>query len=146
MKIIWGLFLGCRLVDLFKLLNTSASKWLSVLDESNRSSTNKIYNFLSNLVGNEEELPAENNYASNFLIKLLINQDDIDFYVCDTKTVSNNTGKAAAAKARAAAIINDGENRGFCKNYLVRKLVNQTIKSNPIKPYNHYLKELVHFN
>ena len=132
---------GCRLVDLFKLLNTSASTWLSVLDESNRSATNKIYNFLSNLVGNEERLPTENNYASNFLTKLLINQDEIDFYVCDTKTVSNNMGKAAAAKARAAAIINDGENRGFCKNYSDRKLANHTIKSNPIKPYSDYLKE-----
>ncbi len=140
------------MTDIYKLFYRSASTWLSYLDESNGSLQLRILNFLTALdVTTDEMTSPESHYATNFLWKLLVNQNEIDFFLLDNKKAASKQSTAiknTKSNPKIQALINDFENRGYCPNYYERTNLSHVIKKEVAtfsKTYKDYLDQLIIF-
>ena len=91
---------GCKITELYKLLQNSASSWYNVLDESINSGPLQIYNFLTNLT-QVEDSTEDLRLLQSYLWRLLVNQADLEFY--EFKQSTSDKLPCTSAKASKAA-------------------------------------------
>ncbi len=140
---------GCKLNDLFNILykssiqNQTLLNEIKDLNESDLLNLNKLFEII---IENKDEFSKN---CKNFVWNLIINQNDIDFYLEDKNSSSDSSLNNSLSKStskfkgninnKLSFIINDGISRGHCVNYTKRKHIDiDEIKN---KNINDLLKE-----
>lgn len=93
---------------------------------------------MSNLILDEtksQQQSTDVNLSKNFLWRLLQKQQDLSFFQSQKPAGVKPSKSPAKTQARTSAIINDGNNRGYCPEYNDRKLISTEIRTVPNPSY-----------